>query len=231
MKAVRVATPVLSVVLAISVLLGADGNPVPPRPYEPETGVASWYGYPYHGQMSAGGEVYDMEKMTAAHPTLPFGTWVRVMNLRNERSVEVRITDRGPFVEGRVIDLSKAAARSVDMLDYGTATVRVEVISGPHDTTELPTDETPAAPPPPAVVTDAFAVQVGAFGSRLNAERLLAAMRARYGSGRIVEREGAPTLYRVMIGAEKTQQAAVALALRIRQDATQQTAFVARLDR
>lgn len=231
MNAMRVATSVLSVMLAISMLFGADGNPMPPRAYEPETGLASWYGYPYHGQMSAGGEVYDMEKMTAAHPTLPFGTWVRVMNLRNEKSVEVRITDRGPFVEGRIIDLSKAAARSVDMLDYGTARVRVEVISGPHDSADAPSEDTPLTPPPPAVVTDAFAVQVGAFGSRANAERLLASMRARYGSGRIVEREGTPTLYRVMIGAEKTQDAAVALAVRIRQDATQQTAFVARLDR
>ena len=231
MKAVRVATLVLCVVLAISALLGADGNPIPPRPYEPETGLASWYGYPYHGQMSAGGEVYNMEKMTAAHPTLPFGTWVRVMNLRNEKSVDVRITDRGPFVEGRIIDLSKAAARSVDMLDYGTARVRVELISGPHDTSEAPAEDGPMAAPPPAVVTDAFAVQVGAFGSRANAERLLASMRARYGTGRIVEREGTPTLYRVMIGTERTQDAAIALAVRIRQDAAQQTAFVARLDR
>jgi rare lipoprotein A len=230
MKAMRVATSVLCVMLAISMLFGADGNPIPPRPYEPETGVASWYGFPYHGQMSAGGEVYDMEKMTAAHPTLPFGTWVRVMNLRNEKSVEVRITDRGPFVDGRIIDLSKAAARSVDMLEYGTARVRVEVISGPQDTAEAPTEDAPMAPSP-AVVTDAFAVQVGAFGSHANAERLLASMRARYGTGRIVEREGTPTLFRVMIGAEKTQDAAVALAVRIRQDATQQTAFVARLDR
>jgi len=116
------------------------------------------------------------------------------------------------------------------MLEYGTARVRVEVISGPQDTAEAPTEDAPMAPSP-AVVTDAFAVQVGAFGSRANAERLLASMRARYGTGRIVEREGTPTLFRVMIGAEKTQDAAVALAVRIRQDATQQTAFVARLDR
>src|SRR5262245_56577220 len=73
-----------------------------------ETGVASWYGHPYHGRRAANGEIYDMEKMTAAHRTLPFGTWVRVRNLENNKTVDVRITDRGPFVGGRIIDLSHA---------------------------------------------------------------------------------------------------------------------------
>ena len=75
-----------------------------------ETGLASWYGNPYHGRRAANGEIYDMEQMTAAHRTLPFNTWVRVQNLENHRTAEVRITDRGPFVDGRVIDVSRAAA-------------------------------------------------------------------------------------------------------------------------
>src|SRR5580704_11209410 len=119
MKALLQAILVLSLVFPVS---GKDGDavnvPVPagPKPLEPETGIASWYGYPYHGRHAADGEIYDMEKLTAAHRTLPFGTWVRVVNLTNERSVEVRINDRGPFIEGRIIDLSKAAARAVDLV-------------------------------------------------------------------------------------------------------------------
>ena len=81
-----------------------------------EEGLASWYGPPYHGRQAADGEIYNMEKMTAAHRTLPFQTWVRVTNRQNGLTVDVRITDRGPFVEGRIIDLSKAAARRIQLL-------------------------------------------------------------------------------------------------------------------
>ena len=80
------------------------------RAAEGQTGIASWYGYPYHGRQAADGEIYDMEKLTAAHRTLPFGTWVRVTNLANGKTVDVRITDRGPFVRGRIIDLSLSGA-------------------------------------------------------------------------------------------------------------------------
>jgi rare lipoprotein A len=96
-----------------------------------EVGVASWYGHPYHGRRTSNGEVYDMNLMTAAHLSLPFGTWVRVTNLTNNRSTEVRINDRGPFVNDRVIDLSRAAAREIAMIGPGTARVRVEVIATP----------------------------------------------------------------------------------------------------
>src|SRR6185503_13422576 len=90
----------------LAILLAAwFALPALPQGGAPETGMASWYGYPYHGQVAAGGEVYNMDELTAAHPTLPFNTRVRVVNLGNERSVEVRITDRGPFVDGRIIDL------------------------------------------------------------------------------------------------------------------------------
>ena len=96
-----------------------------------ETGIASWYGVPYHGRRSASGEIFDMEKLTAAHRALPFETWVEVTNLSNGKQVDVRITDRGPFVRGRIIDLSMAAARQIDMVRAGTARVRLKVIIAP----------------------------------------------------------------------------------------------------
>jgi rare lipoprotein A len=104
-------------------------SPVQPaRIGETETGLASWYGVPYHGRLSANGETYDMEKFTAAHRTLPFDTWVEVTNLVNNKHVDVRITDRGPFVNGRIIDLSLAAARELDMVAAGVVRVRIKVI-------------------------------------------------------------------------------------------------------
>src|SRR5437868_8843988 len=96
-----------------------------------QTGVASWYGHPYHGRRAADGEIYDMEKMTAAHRTLPFGTWLRVTNLSNGKTVNVRIIDRGPFVKGRILDLSHAAAVSMEMIGPGTAKVKLTVIAVP----------------------------------------------------------------------------------------------------
>ena len=105
--------------------------PKPARVGESEVGIASWYGHPYHGRRTSNGEVYDMNKMTAAHLRLPFNTWVRVRNLRNRRTVDVRITDRGPFIKGRIIDLSRAAAKQIRMIGPGTAKVWVKVIATP----------------------------------------------------------------------------------------------------
>ena len=93
-----------------------------------ESGIASWYGAPYHGQRSASGEIYDQEKLTAAHRTLPFGTRVRVRRLDRDGSVVVRITDRGPFVKSRIIDLSHGAAARLGMTDGGVAPVTLEVV-------------------------------------------------------------------------------------------------------
>jgi rare lipoprotein A len=93
-----------------------------------EKGIASWYGGKFHGRTTASGERYDMNKLTAAHKKLPFGSRVLVTNLDNGRQVEVRITDRGPFIHGRIIDLSREAARRIDMIQAGTARVRIEVI-------------------------------------------------------------------------------------------------------
>ena len=96
-----------------------------------QRGIASWYGNPYHGRATASGEIYDMERLTAAHPRLPFGVTTRVENLQNGKTVDVKINDRGPFVRGRIIDLSRAAARQIDLLGPGIARVRIRVIAAP----------------------------------------------------------------------------------------------------
>ena len=91
-------------------------------------GLASWYGRDFNGRLTSSGEVFDMYDMTAAHKTLPLQTVVRVHNLDNGKSVEVRINDRGPYVAGRIIDLSRKAARALGMRDVGTARVRLEIV-------------------------------------------------------------------------------------------------------
>ncbi len=101
------------------------------RPLSVETGNASWYGAPYHNRRSSNGEIYDMHQLTAAHRTLPLGSTVRVTNLKTGHSTIVRITDRGPFVEGRIVDLSLAAAKQADIWQAGVAKVRLEVLRTP----------------------------------------------------------------------------------------------------
>ncbi len=193
-------------------------NPLPAPPPAPgagytENGTASWYGYPYHGRKAANGEIYDMEKLTAAHRTLPFETWVRVTNLKNDKAVEVRINDRGPFVDGRIIDLSHAAARAIDMIGPGTAPVRIEVISSPPGAQAM------------------YGVQVGSFRNRENAEKLRAELGSRYGATRLVLRPGNPDMWRLLIGAEPSQAGAAALAERINEDSFEKIAgFVVRID-
>jgi rare lipoprotein A len=178
-----------------------------------ETGVASWYGYPYDGRQAADGEIYHMESLVAAHRTLPFQTWVRVTNLANQKTVEVRIIDRGPFVHGRIIDLSHEAARQIDVIGPGTAKVRLVVIR-------------PPAQPPAAL----FAVQVGVFRDQAAAEHLRGEMAARYGSARLVPRTGSPPLWRVLVGMEATEDGANRLAAQILEQVGENNAFVVRLD-
>ena len=178
-----------------------------------ETGIASWYGHPYHGRAAASGEIYDMEKLTAAHRTLPFNTWVRVYDLDTKKTIDLRINDRGPFVDGRIIDISHAAARAIDMIGPGVARVRIEVIQ-------------PAPSAPPAV----FAVQVGAFRSRENADRVRAKMEEHFGRARLIERQGSQALWRVLVGAEPTEGAAGMLAERVRREVAGAAAFVVRAD-
>ena len=136
-----------------------------------ETGTASWYGPPYHNRPSSSGEIYDMNAMTAAHRTLPMNTVVRVTNLRTGDSALVRITDRGPFVDGRVIDLSLAAAKAIDVWRPGTAPVQLDVM------------QTPA----PLDSGGRWCVQIGAFHERAPAEELRERLARRYLTARVLD--------------------------------------------
>jgi rare lipoprotein A len=149
-----------------------------------EEGIASWYGVPFHGRRASNGEVYDMNKLTAAHRTLPFDTVVRVTNLSNGKSTVVRITDRGPFVDNRIIDLSMAAAREIDSVGAGVVPVRLEILSAGID---------PGS--------GFFTVQVGAFRERGNAERLRERLTASY-SPIFIQSYDSPDglFYRVRVG-------------------------------
>lgn len=180
-----------------------------------ETGLASWYGNPYHGRAAANGEIYDMDKLTAAHRTLPFGTTVRVTRTDSGQSVEVRITDRGPFVDGRIIDLSRAAARAIDLIGPGVAEVRVEPVSVPASAAS-------------ATASGLFAVQVGAFREKDRAEKQRSTLDSEYGPARLVLRDGSPPLWRVLVGRERSADSAAALADRLRSEVG--SAFVVRLD-
>ena len=178
-----------------------------------ESGLASWYGNPYHGRRAANGEIYDMEQLTAAHRTLAFNTMVRVENLDNAKTVEVRITDRGPFVGGRVIDLSHAAAKAIGMIGPGTVRVRLNVVGLPA-----------------VMEPNIFGVQVGAFHERANAERLQVRMSKEYGAAHIVLRPGLPSFWRVVAGEAPTPESAAELARRIRAERNVPEAFVVRVD-
>ncbi len=131
--------PWVAAVALIAVLAGCATSPgrlIGPSPGAMpgavQTGEASWYGTPHHGHRTASGEIFDMYRLTAAHPSLPFGSRVRVTNLRNGRSVEVRVNDRGPIVAGRIIDLSYAAAQELVAVSDGTIPVRIRVLSIPR---------------------------------------------------------------------------------------------------
>ena len=122
----------LPLALLVHGCAGTDKHPVvglaEPRANGTEVGLASYYGSEFHGRMTASGVRYDEDKLTAAHRTLPFGTRVQVTNLENDRTVTVRVNDRGPHRKGRIIDLSRRAARALGMIHDGVARVRVEVL-------------------------------------------------------------------------------------------------------
>jgi len=154
-----------------------------------ERGVASWYGPGFHAANTSNGEKYDMYGMTAAHKTLPLPTYVQVTNLQNGRSVIVRVNDRGPFKEGRIIDLSRTAAERLDIVKNGTGFVEVRAI-------------TPGAEAAPASKTSQLYVQAGAFSSEANANRLRDQLKAQGEQSSFVRRDtvGDRVLYRVRIG-------------------------------
>ena len=175
---------------------------VPYPPYEPgkeiryrETGIASWYGEDFHGKKTANGERYDMHAMTAAHRTLPFSTRVRVTNLDNGNKTEVRINDRGPFVPGRIIDLSRSGAKELGMLGPGTARVVVEAVG--------------FAPGAAQSIEGVYAIQVGAFQERDNAYRFRDELAKRHPHVHVVLWESlTQRFYRVRLGAFRTEDQA-----------------------
>jgi rare lipoprotein A len=143
--------------------------PVDATPLATETGRASWYGPPYHNRRGSNGEVYNMHAMTAAHRTLPLGAIVRVTNLKTGHTALVRITDRGPFIPGRVLDLSLAAARKLDVYQPGVAEVKVEVMQTP-----VPLD-----------TGGKWAVQIGGFPDKEEATKLADHLNRRYRTAQV----------------------------------------------
>jgi len=146
-----------------------------------EEGIASWYGRDFHGKKTSNGEIYNMHDMTAAHKTLPLGIFVRVTNQINGRETIVRLNDRGPFVKGRIIDLSYSAAKELDVVGPGTAPVRVEALG--YRQTDA--DGEVSYQEPRSYDVGSYTVQIGAFTVLENAERLAAQMRDREGHAAI----------------------------------------------
>lgn len=194
--------------LLVLPLTDCKSKPTPPAAGNLETGVASWYGKPFDGRPTASGEIFDMNKLTAAHRTLPLGTVVRVENLSNHQKVDVKINDRGPFVADRIIDLSYAAGQQISM--PGIATVTLQILSTPP---------TRAAP--------IFAVQAGDFPDRASAATLREKMMQKYGTAQVVFR-GRDQSWRVLVGVYATEQSANAVVAEINQQAS--PAFVVMVD-
>ena len=148
----------------------ATAIPEGTKPLSVETGKASWYGAPYHNRRSSNGEIYDMNSLTAAHRTLPLGSTVRVTNLKTGHSTVVRITDRGPFIEGRIVDLSLAAAKQADVWQAGVAQVRLEVLRTP-----VPSEQ-----------GGRWAVQIGSFQKEHGANVLADRLTRRYKTAKVL---------------------------------------------
>lgn len=156
-----------------------------------QRGIASWYGRKFHGRKTSNGETYNMYAMTAAHKTLPLGTYVKVTRVDNRKTTTVRINDRGPFVRGRIIDLSYKAAKKLNIVGEGTAPVIVEALGEKRGNTYVARDYR---------VGD-FTVQVGAFKVKRNAVRLMGRLRKEYGHATIQRYStGRETFYRVRVG-------------------------------
>ena len=183
-----------------------------------QRGQASWYGTKFHGRRTSSGEPYDMYAMSAAHKTLPIPSYVEIINRDNGRKAVVRINDRGPFVEGRIIDLSYAAARKLGVYDTGTAPVEIRLID--------PRAKPPAAPPPAttsaadsrASTADArIYLQVGAFSERDNAEQMLSHLLSLTDEQVLINPgvNGATSIYRVRIGPLDSEQQARHLAAQL----------------
>lgn len=171
-----------------------------------EEGMASWYGSDFHGKRTSNGEIYDMHARTAAHKTLPLGVSVKVMNKANNRSLVVRVNDRGPFVRGRIIDLSYAAAKELDIVGPGTALVRIEAL-GYHEANS--SAKKVYYRQPVSYDKGNYAVQIGAFVVESNARSLAEESIRRYGKADV--RKGlveGKVFYRVQVGKYNSLDAA-----------------------
>lgn len=181
-----------------------------------EKGIASWYGKGFHGKKTSNGETYNMRAMTAAHKTLPMNTYVKVTRLDNGRSAIVRINDRGPFVSGRVIDLSYSAAKEIGMDTEGTAKVRVVALGSKKGDTLVKNNYDKGS----------FNVQVGAFTVKENAENLSARLKRRYGDSYLTTfNKNGKLFYRVRIGKISSLSAGRAILQRLAKEGFG-TAFV-----
>lgn len=161
-----------------------------------QDGIASWYGKKFHGRKTSNGEIYDMYAMTAAHKTLPLGVYVKVTNKRNGLTTIVRVNDRGPFVAGRIIDLSYAAASKLDVVAAGTAPVHVEALGYRKEESGRVSYQAPQS-----YDIGSYAVQVGAFSVESNARRLAERLRLSYGAADVRQGYlGDQVIYRVRVG-------------------------------
>jgi rare lipoprotein A len=186
-------------------VLGKWYQPLPHSEGFRQRGVASWYGRDFHGKKTSNGENYNMYAMTAAHKTLPLGTYVRVVNLENNRSIVVRINDRGPFVRGRIIDLSYAGARDIGIVGPGTARVEVVALGRPASSSE----GSAATYIADDYYSGNFTFQVGAFLDRTNAERLKQKLAQSFTNAHIaVYENGVNIFYRVRVGKATTLERA-----------------------
>ncbi len=189
-------------------VLGKWYQPIPHSQGFSQRGKASWYGRKFHGRKTANGEAYNMYAMTAAHKTLPLGTYVRVKNLQNNREIDVRINDRGPFVRGRIIDLSYTSAKKLGLVGPGTAPVKITALGTPIQSktkkgsirSYVPLD----------YYKGNFTVQIGAFSDRNNAKRLKQKLDLTYKNAHItIYNNGYETFYRVRVGHCSTLEKAI----------------------
>ena len=183
-----------------------EEKPVPPEKIEKresrgvQYGVASWYGSDFHGKPTSSGEIYDMYQLTCAHNTFPLGTTVMVTNLENGKSLELKVNDRGPFVKDRIIDLSYAAAKILDMWEKGTAYVKVEVVG------------------PLIEQIQRFTLQVGSFIDETNAKKLADELKQSFENVHVTTLETTTQKYhRVRVGQFETRESALSMAERLSQ--------------
>jgi len=198
-------------------------QPVPPPPTEEnpsrhgrvlssEVGIASWYGAPYHNARGANGQIYNQNAMTAAHRTLPLGTVVRVTNLSTRQSAIVTITDRGPFIPGRILDLSRAAALKTGVWRTGTARVRVDVLSSPSSATP----------------DGRWCVQIGVFQRDHSAKKLHEQLQRQYPTANVIDFKGATGYWVRIRPAHSSHSAAINIAQAMQ--LTEGEAYLVRLD-